>query len=159
MKTFLLASVFTLLKITFLPDLDLIFWLFLAMLLDLVTGIGKRYVLKEARTSSGYRATVQKLIQYGSAIIITMIVCNVAEKHSSKIASTVSTVCNTGVIIYFIFIEIASIFENLFAINPKGPFSKYFVKPMLNILTFQLKNNPATQFKIDEETTDKNNSI
>ncbi|HAN37430.1 MAG TPA: hypothetical protein DCQ29_00890, partial [Chitinophagaceae bacterium] len=52
---------------------------------------------------------------------------------------------NDGLLIFIIYIEVTSIFENLYAIDSNSTFAKFFIKPILNLLTFQIKNNPVTK--------------
>ena len=126
--------------LTFLPSANLLAWVFLAMTLDLITGVIKAVVLKEARTSSGYRKSVIKFTQYAGAILVGMIMGNALPKGYSIVQYV-----NDGILILLIYIEATSIFENLYAIDSTSPFSKYFISPILKLLTFAIKKTPLAQ--------------
>ncbi|HAN37431.1 MAG TPA: hypothetical protein DCQ29_00895, partial [Chitinophagaceae bacterium] len=46
------------------PSLSLLLWMIIAMVLDFITGIIKAVLQNKVRTSSGYRKSVIKIIQY-----------------------------------------------------------------------------------------------
>ena len=133
-------------KLTFLPSANLLAWVFLAMTLDLITGVIKAVVLKEARTSSGYRKSVIKFTQYAGAILVGMIMGNALPKEYEIVGYV-----NDGILILLIYIEATSIFENLYAIDSTSPFSKYFISPILKLLTFAIKKTPLAQTDPDEK--------
>lgn len=56
-----------------------------------------------------------------------------------------------GLMVAIIYIEVTSIFENAYAINPGSKLSKYFIRHVLNLLTYQFKNNPATKTNDNEK--------
>lgn len=132
----------------------LIAWLAIAVLVDFITGVSKSIYDKEARTSSEYRETVNKLFQYGGVILISIIVCSIAlNQKSVHIYDVILSHFNDTLIGFLIFIEVTSIFENIYAIDKTSKFSIYFIKPMLSILTFSLENF----FKLNTTKTQTNN--
>lgn len=133
-------------KITFIPDANLIIWVFISILLDLVTGIIKAIILNNIRTSSGYRKTVIKFTQYAGAIAVGTILGNVLSNNN-----IILSYVNSGLLILLIYIEATSIFENLYAIDNSSPFSKYFIAPILRILTIAIKKTSPNQVSEDEK--------
>lgn len=127
------TGVLSFFKFTFLPDYNLLAWVFIAMVLDLVTGVIKAVVQKDARTSSGYRKTVVKFTQYAGAILAGVILSNTVPDNS------IIGYINSGLLILLIYIETTSIFENLYAIDSSSPFSKAFIAPILRLLTIATK--------------------
>jgi hypothetical protein len=139
MKTLFITTLLFI-KIQFFPNAQLLLWMTISIILDLVTGIGKALVKGEARTSAGYRKTVIKAFQYVGAISAAAILQNVGSiNDSTKVLLSYVT---DGLIVFITYIEVTSVFENLYEIDNKTILSKYFYTPILKILTFQLKNNP-----------------
>jgi len=152
---FLAASLATLLKISIFPNTSLLLWMIIALCIDFITGILKSYSLQQARTSQGFRKTVTKISQYGLCIVGSMVFANVADQKSMDTAATMLYMFSDGLVVFLTYIELTSIFENLYEMNPTSKLSQYFIKYVLNILTFQLKNNPVTKItkSNDPETT------
>ena len=121
-------------KLTFLPNMNLLTWVFIAMLIDLITGIRKAAVLGEARTSAGFRKSINKFIQYAGAIVGGVILANTLPKNTAIVGYV-----QDFLLIFIIYIEVTSIFENLYAIDSKSQFAKYFIGPILKLLTFAIK--------------------
>ncbi|MFT3912231.1 MAG: phage holin family protein [Ferruginibacter sp.] len=154
----LLAFTFTLLNINFgfLPQPDLLLIMGISMIIDFATGYSKAIMLKEKRTSSGLRKTIIKFIQYGGALVIGMLLSylsqNVQATKSWTVLSKYTNWFNSGLLIFIIFIEIVSILENMLAIDSTSPFSRYIIKPLLKVLTLQLKaNSLETETENDKE--------
>jgi phage-related holin len=133
-------------KIAFLPDWNLLSWVFIAMMLDLITGVAKAVVMKDARTSTGYRKTVTKFIQYVSAISVGIILANTLPAENNIV-----TYINSALLILLIYIEATSIFENLYAIDSTSPFSRYFIAPVLKLLTLAMKKGSLTKTEVNDE--------
>lgn len=153
MKSATLAGIFTLLNATFnwIPSTSLLMTMGLAIVLDFVTGVIKAVVLKNDRTSEGYRRSVVKFTQYGGAVLVSMLLSYLAEQNQQFVQlQTYINYLGNGLLSFIIFIEATSVFENMYAIDNKTPFSRYFIKPLLKILTFQIANNPLTKIKEDE---------
>lgn len=127
-------------KLTFLPDLNLLAWVFIAMVFDFATGVLKAVMNKEARTSAGYRKTVTKFTQYGGAIAAGVILSNTLPPDNM-----ITGYVNNALLIFIIYIEVTSICENIYAIDSSSMFSRYFISPLLKVLTFAIKKMPVNQ--------------
>jgi hypothetical protein len=139
---------------SFVPKGSLLLWMTISVLADFATGILKSAVLGVARTSTGFRKTLIKFCQYGGAIAISFVIGNTAKGQGFVDHPGFLNMMNEGLLIFIIYIEITSICENIIAIDPATPFSKFFIGPLHKALTFQLKNNPFK--KLSEETKDDN---
>jgi phage-related holin len=128
------------------------------MFLDLGTGIAKAKVMKEARTSEGYRRTVKKLSQYLAAVVLSFalkyLVYVVVKDPSADM--TLSYLC-ACVLLFIILIEVTSICENTYAIDPKSKLSRFLIKPLLIVLKFGMEKNPL--IKEAEKLTNENNTL
>lgn len=155
MKICFLTIGFTLLNTFYkwLPSIDLSVCVLFAISLDFITGVIKSVVLKVNRTSEGYRKTIIKFLQYGSAIAISILLSFLSEKKllSDKV-QIIFIYFGDTLLSFIIFIEITSILENIYAVDKKTPFSRYFIQPLLKILTFQIKNKLQEE---DESSTKK----
>jgi len=140
MKITLAQLILPLIGIIILPSGILISWMCVALIADLITGVFRAIIDKKVRTSQGYRETLAKIIQYGGALIIGIILTSLAKSHADGLDPKILNYFNNFLVSFIIFIEITSIMENLYAISPESKFSKYFVKPMLAVLTFNLEH-------------------
>lgn len=127
-------------KLTFLPNMNLLAWVFIAMLIDLITGIRKAAVLGEARTSAGFRKSINKFIQYAGAIVGGVILANTLPKDTAIVGYV-----QDFLLIFIIYIEVTSIFENLYAIDSTSQFARFFISPILRLLTFAIKKTSFNQ--------------
>lgn len=133
-------------KLAFMPNASLIAWLFIALGLDFLTGVAKAAIRKDLKvTSSGYRKTLSKVIQYVGSVSLVVILGNAAKANEVVAAEPVLKVVGDGITILIIFIEITSVLENLVAIDDKSMISKYVFTPLHKLLTFQIKNNALTK--------------
>lgn len=141
--TFTYSVIGTLLNIqfNFLPAVDLVVVMLALVIIDFVTGVIKAVIKGEARSSKGYRKTVVKTIQYGGSIACSMVISYLAKRtpEFSEITKYSNWVGN-GLLLFISLIELTSIFENMYAIDSKTPFSRYFISPLLRLLTLQLKS-------------------
>lgn len=145
MKTLIATAIMLFIKTLFLPNVDLLIWMAIAMAGDWSTGILKSVILQIPRTSSGYRKTLSKFLQYAGSIIASVILTNVVSKTKFVDKETefaIVNYLNDGLLIYIIYIEVTSIFENLYACDHKSKFSKFIIAPLLKLLTFQIKGRP-----------------
>lgn len=146
MKTLFITSAITLLniKVNFLPSTALLIALATVMLIDFGTGILKAVINKEARTSQSYRKTMMKFLQYGGGVCVGLCIKFLALQTSVNIGDAIKYIdlFNDGLVLFIIFIELTSILENLYAVDQTSVFAQYFIKPILRLLTFELKNNP-----------------
>lgn len=133
MKTsFVMYALFMGIKITWLPAADLSMWLFFFMLFDFGTGYYKAYKIGDQRTSSGIRKTVDKVIQYVGAVVLVTLFQNV------KDLGEYGTYLDDGVIVFLLLTETVSILENLIAISPDSPVTKYLFKRLHALLTIAI---------------------
>ena len=139
------------------PDHHVLLIMIGAISLDLITGVLKAKVSGQKRTSAGFRRSIRKISQYSSCTIGGFILINLASitKGSADIAN--ATLIGNGLVVAIIYIEVTSIFENAYAINPGSKLARYFIRHALNILTFQFKNNPATKTTDNEKNNSGNN--
>ena len=161
MKTTAIAAfigTFINVKFSFLPTPSLLLVMGVAIVLDLITGIIKAIYFERMRTSEGYRKTVIKFTQYGGAVVVGMLLKYISGQSSdmANIQPYVEYLTN-GLVIFIIFIECTSVLENLYAIDQQTPFSKYFVGPLLKLLTFQIKNNPIVTMEKQHQANQKQN--
>lgn len=136
--TFLKIGVSFLLAII-LPPADLLLWLGIAMVLDLLTGIAKAVKKDIPRTSTGLRQTVVKFIQYGGAISVGIILANVSEYQNDSSSQIIYKYFSNSMLLFIIFIEIKSILENMIEVSPDSDFTRYFLGPIHNLLSFDFK--------------------
>lgn len=145
MKSSILAGIVWLIniKFQFLPSINLVVFLFGSIFFDLITGILKAKMRGDLITSYGYRKTVIKTAQYFGALLIVVMLRYVISGQEELLQHiTYADYIINGVLIFSIFIEVTSALENIAELDKKSPFSKWIITPLLNLLTFQLKNNP-----------------
>lgn len=158
MKTVLLAFVIATIniKMNFLPKPDLLIMMGIFMLVDFVTGLGRAIIEKKTRSSTGFRQTLVKFIQYGTAILIGMAISYLGNEVSAYNKSWEGITrymnwFNNGLLVFINLIEITSILENSYAMNKTNKFSRHFIKPALKILTIELKRNPISKISLELE--------
>ena len=122
------------------PDGSLLIGLMIVFALDFVFGVTKATLMKETRTSEGFRKTFTKFIQYGGSIIIAMVLLNIKSVSESNFGKEYSYLFGDTMIYIMIYVEVVSIFENMEATGGNNDFVKYFVRPVRRLITFQLKN-------------------
>ena len=143
------------------PSLSLMGVMLAVIFLDFITGVVKAKIQKINRTSEGYRKTITKLLQY----IIPVLVLYGAGRYIPEYKERLQQ-ASGFVMLFIIYIEVTSIFENLYAIDNKTMISKFMYKPVLVILKFGIEHNvvveaagklqkttTTTEMKIKEKTT------
>jgi hypothetical protein len=142
-------------KFGFLPNVDLLVVMGIAMVIDFLSGIAKSIVLNEPRTSTGYRKTIIKFIQYGGAILVSMGITYLGSynREYETIAKGMKYF-NNGLLILIIFIEITSILENIYSLNKTSKIAKHVIRPALKIFTIEIKNNPIARIAVEAEDKD-----
>lgn len=140
MKLTLAQLILPFFGVIILPSGILLAWMCVALIVDLITGVTRSIVDDKTRTSQGYRETLGKIIQYGGALIIGVILSSMAKHHAAGLNPIIFEYFNDFLVSFIVFIEITSILENMYAISPDSKFSKYFVKPVLSLLTFNLQH-------------------
>ena len=132
-------------KIALLPNQSLLFWMGVVIGLDFITGFSKAVILKQARTSNGMRRTITKFMQYGGALAIGIVLRHAAELSKQTGAEVLLSYFSDTLVVFIIYIEVTSIFENLYACDQTSPIARFVYKPCLKLLTAQLKGNPIVQ--------------
>ena len=125
MKITLAQILLPFIGIIILPSGVLIAWMCVALVADLITGILRAIIDNKIRTSQGYRETLAKVIQYGGALIIGIILGSIGKTHTHGVNPEVFEYYNDFLVSFIIFIEVTSIMENLYAIDSKSKLSKY----------------------------------
>lgn len=153
--TFLFAKItwaFVLLWFDFFmtPSLSLMGVMIGAVVLDLITGIVKAKFLKVARTSTGLRRTVVKISQYAVPVLVFWVAGKFIPEYKERLQQA-----GGFLMMFIVYIECTSIFENLYAIDHKTPISKYLYRPALVILKFGIEHNPVAEAaeKFQKQTT------
>lgn len=134
-----------------LPPPTLLLWLGITMVLDFITGVAKAIKNDEPRTSTGFRRTVMKFIQYGGAISIGIILANISDMQKDSASETLYRYFSNSMLSFIIFIEIKSIIENMVEVSPKSDFTKLFLNPIHEILSLDLKNFINTKTETENE--------
>lgn len=124
-------------EVAAMPKPMLLFFLFGAITVDFITGLIKSWTLGKATTSIGFRKTVSKLSTYVGAIIGIWFLANLF----NMMYETDYSLLVNGALFFLSFIELYSVFENLYQIAPKSLLSIYFIKPILKFLKGKLENN------------------
>ena len=130
------------------PSFNLLIAMMIVIGLDLVTGVAKAVFKKVARTSECYRETIKKLMQYLIPVLLLWIGGRFIPEHKSMLQSA-----SGYVMMFIIYIEATSIFENLYDIDSTSSIAKFFYKPALVILKFGIEKNAVVKAadKITEE--------
>lgn len=128
---------------TFIPSFLLLIALFFVISLDFLTGCYKAGKKGKARTSSGFRKTVDKFVSYGGGISISIVFCFLLQFKVGESGKAILSFFNDGCVILIIYIELVSILENLIAVSPDAPLAEYLFKPLHKLFTLQLKNYKA----------------
>lgn len=131
------------------PTFSLFGVLLIAIGVDFLTGIVKAKFRKVARTSEGYRKTIIKLMQYIIPVLILWGAGKYIPEYSLRLKQA-----SGWVMMFVIYIEVTSIFENLYDIDNKSVIARFLYKPVLAILKLGLENNPINQAAKDIKTPD-----
>lgn len=119
------------------PSLHLLFWLGIVLTVDLVTGWLK-VLLTDPKSFSSHkaRASVSKIIQYGGAIGVVVLVSQstLGKQYEHEVTWIVN-----GVYSLLFMIEFISIIENLRDMAPNTGISQYVFSPLLIWLKFRVK--------------------
>jgi hypothetical protein len=158
MKSMLLYKMFwspvwtpTLLLVEFIfqPSFSLLGVVMTLIGIDFVTGFAKAKFKKEERTSEGMRKTFIKLSQYLIPIFMlwgASLVCRYQPEYVLH-EKMLRNFCGF-VMMFVIYIETTSIFENLYEIDKTSPIARYLYKYALIILKVGLEHNALKQAAI-----------
>lgn len=142
--TLKLLSVVTLLDVTFkllLPKFSLLMWVLILMVADLVTGILKARLLKQEITSEKARRTIIKFLQYFGCLGLVVVMIN--QNHKDPVFVSVMDWAKDGVTILILYIELLSVFENLYEMDKTSRIAIYFIRPIYWLLSLAVRTNPA----------------
>lgn len=145
----LLCTVFFL-DITFkilLPRFSLLIWVLILMIADLVTGILKAKLTKEQITSEKARRTIIKFLQYFGCLGMVIVMIN--QNHDNATFVEVMSWAKDGVTILILYIELLSVFENLYAMDKTTRIAIYFIRPIYWLLSLAIKDNPIKRAESD----------
>lgn len=121
-------------------DTEYLIWLFIAVMLDLITGVTKALVRNGVQdiTSRGLRMTVIKFIQYGTFLIITHVLV-----HFTVNGEPVSPLAfiDKWAFSLLILIEVKSVYENIVAINSKLD----FIKPLIDKIAEAIRGGKSDE--------------
>lgn len=136
-------------EVYFLPKPMMLFFLIGAIVVDFITGLIKSWGKGDATTSTGFRQTVSKLTGYIGAIIGMWFLANMLSLMYPQKVVDYSVLVN-GTIGFLTFIELYSIFENVYEINPNSYLSRFFIRRVIKFLRGKLDNeHPLKDFDDD----------
>lgn len=115
------------------PNSWLLILLSLAMFVDLITGLMKSWHEGKATTSSGLRKTAIKLGSYVSIVMVVWLFVNILSVAYKSEHFDYSFFVNIT-IAFLAFIELYSILENLYILNPKNRFFRNLVRWLMKFL-------------------------
>lgn len=143
-------------KLNIFPPVALLAVMIVMIAIDFVTGVAKAYLNGDARTSSGFRKTVIKFLQYFGSLSVSIVFSFAANYSDKPDIVSIAGKISSGLVWFIIYIEVTSICENLVAVDDKSAFANYIVKPIHKLLTFQIRNNPAVKAagNIEDPTQD-----
>jgi phage-related holin len=121
-----------------LPKTDFFQLFIVALVADFLTGVYKAWHLKQPITSKKMRESVAKFVQYAFAIIGLVLLAAFA---TGNLKNNTLSLFIDGMYLLFTLIETKSCFENLDAIGAKNQISKYFIKPILKLLSIGVDQN------------------
>lgn len=146
-----MMTMFSWFSVKYVPSGMIFMWLVLAVMVDLLTGILKAWAKKEATTSEGFRRTISKIGIYLAVIILVIIMVNIIGSITLfQLPIKDLSLLIDVLLAFMVFIELYSICENVYEINPESPLSRFLVKPLLKFFKGKLKDadkllNPKTE--------------
>lgn len=140
MKSAIIGAIAAVIAALVLPVPHLIILMFVAIFMDFLTGVGKAVATGIDRTSSGYRASIGKFVQYGGSIAIAILLATTAKFYKGADLWVDPVYLINSLVSSIIFVEVTSILENINAAAPNSKLSQYFVRPLLKICTLKLEN-------------------
>lgn len=132
------------------PSLDMVYIVAAAISIDFATGIAKAKMRKQERTSEGYRRTMVKLLQYVVPIIVLWGGSTLISEYKENLEKFAG-----WLMLFVTYVEVTSIFENLYEIDKKSVIGKYLYKNVLKILKFGIENNPVNKIDVEDSKKDK----
>lgn len=138
------------------PSFSLFTIMITAIALDFVTGVIKAKFKKQARTSEGYRKTVVKLMQYILPVVMLWSAAHFIPAKREWLEQI-----SGWLVMFIIYIEVTSIFENLYEIDKTSMIGRYLYKYALVILKFGIEKNAvkAAADKLETQSTDEQKPV
>lgn len=137
------------------PKPMLLLFLLGAILVDFITGIVKSWSKGKPTTPVGFRKTVTKLGTYVGSILGVWILVNIL--NTAYTTSFDYTVIINGSIGFLTFIEVYSVFENIYEIDPNSLLSRKFIKPILKFLKGKLDSSHPLDDLTNKNKKDETN--
>lgn len=113
-------------------DSQLLWTLIKLSILDFITGVTKAWVKNQSITSTGYRSSIGKAIQYGSFIIIAQIISSGVLTGGQAVYGSDKIIIVTYMALCFT--EIKSIIENATEIRKNSDFVSSMSKKILGVI-------------------------
>lgn len=134
------------------PSLNLLFVIGIAMFIDFITGVLKSKFEGKEITSEGFRRTVIKVLQYAIPILVLWGAGKYIPEYKNRMKEF-----SSYLMIFILYIEVTSIFENLYKIDSKSTIAKFLYRPALKVLKFGIENNPVADAanKLQKKDPDK----
>lgn len=143
----LLTISFGWLTVEYLPAAMSVFWLVIATMLDLLTGLLKAWARKTCSTSIGFRRTLTKVGSYCAIVIVVTVFVNIISIVDKSREYNLGLLIN-ALIGMMIFVELFSCLENISLAYPRSPMVKMFVKPLMVFLRGRIiKSNPLNKLE------------
>jgi len=137
---FLSALTFGILEIHYLPAPGKIALLVIVMLVDLCTGLIRSWKRGHVTTSHGLKQTAIKVGTYAAIIVAVAAMANVLADITPSVEEYYVYFV-TGMVGFLTFVEIYSIFENIYESDPDSCLSVYVCGPALKWMRGYLKKN------------------
>lgn len=141
------------LQLKFMPNVNMLGWVFVAVFVDFITGVIKAKIQDKLLSSQGFRQTSIKCLQYLGLIVGCIILGNTVDKENQLVKWI-----NDGMLLFIIYVEVYSIFENLYAFNPDSKVAPLF-KLVMRILTVGLEKNNINKIVEDVESAAKTDAV
>lgn len=121
------------------PDEALLLWLLIVFVLDFIFGVAKATLNGIRRSSRGFRKSITKFLQYGGCIIVSIVIVNIVMNSGAALGNQFAWLFGDLMLYIMIYTEVVSVFENMEAMAPASIFVKIFVRPVRQLITFQMK--------------------
>lgn len=134
------------------PTPEILICLVFAVAGDLITGLLKSWATGVATKSTGFRASILKILVYVAttlAVIVLVSLIGLVDRSKSVDLKIVID----ALVSAMVFIEVYSMFENISEAYPKAPITRYFINPVLKALKGRLEQNKQNIQNHDHSST------
>jgi len=111
----ILSTTFAWFSIKYMPSGMIVFWLFVSVVADLITGIIKAWALGQHITSFGFRKTVIKIGAYSGTVVMVIVLVNMVSAVTNQEFAKGQVILD-DLLGYLIFIQF-TIFLSLVSLN------------------------------------------